>query len=165
MKKKTNRKSIVGLLSTSVAFAYMISKTPKTNEYENKKKERTTLALLYQWNDNLRNGKRIEDYLVGMGAKRIAIYGSGELGFQLSKELNVNGKVQVLAYIDREKKYEDDNGVHNISLEDISEWDDSQCDMIVVTPLNDYKLIKKQLSNLLSDRIKIVSIEDIIFDM
>ena len=138
----------------------LIYRNPQPAYYKQRKNEVTILSLVYQWNDNLREGKRIDDYLYDKGIRSVAIYGSGELGYQLSKELN--NKVNIIAFIDREKK-QDVFGIKNIQIDDVASWDCLKCDLIIITPMNDYRAIEKQLHKMIS--VETISIEEIIFDM
>lgn len=159
-----------GLFSKYVSIYYAAKKMPKGNDYKKRKEQANLMGTLYQWNDNLREGKYIYDYLINNGYINVSIYGFGELGFQLFKEIHNSSGVKILSFIDREEK-NDYYGIKCLALNnpEITEVL-KQSDIIIVTPINDTLGIKKNINIVLNEKhidkhIEVLSIEEIIFDM
>lgn len=115
-------------------------------------------ALLNAW-IYVKNNKTIsfENFFVDRGCNHIAIYGCGELGCRLFKELK-NTSVRVLYMIDR-------NAVNiRYKCEIISITDfinrEERADAVVVTPIHDYEEIKQDLMAKIST--EIFSLEEVI---
>lgn len=151
----------LGLIPTFLSMFFVASNSIDTTDYKARKEQRSLASILYQWNDNLRDGKRIGEYLNKRGYSKIAIYGLGELGYQLFKEINNCREISIVAFIDREKKH-DFEGVKCMMLDESGDID---CDLVIITPLNDVLSIRKNLKTVLHDSVDILGIEDIIFEM
>lgn len=114
--------------------------------------------LLDVWMSNIENNKNVRVYFENKGYTNIAIYGMGILGKHLKRQLE-DTYVNCLYYIDHDTIYYNDL---EIKLDDIKSIGIS-LDVIVVTPIMEYKEIKKKLSKICD--FNIASIEEVILSV
>lgn len=109
--------------------------------------------VLNKWMKLKENNQTIEDRLKEMGIKTIAIYGMGDLGHHLIKDLE-NSDIEV--------KYAIDRSFLAISEIDVYEPDADMplVDAIVITPVFDYENICKKLQTKMD--CKLLSIGDLV---
>lgn len=110
--------------------------------------------VLRKWIDMKQKGKNLSAYFIENGYRKIAIYGMGDIGNALMKELE-NTDVQVVYGIDQRA----DSLKANIKIITI---DDSleRVEVIVITAIADADLIKLKLSQKVD--YPIISIEEIV---
>lgn len=107
------------------------------------------------WVELYQKGIRVSDVLYNQGIRSVAIYGNGKLGKRIYKEL-INSSVEVKYIIDNNaKKFLMDIPVYSINSKL------PKIDLIIVTVIQEYENIKKQLSKVCNYTIK--SLEDIIY--
>lgn len=113
--------------------------------------------LLDKWMKLREEEKYISDYMEKHGFKTIAIYGLGDIGRHLEKELE-NSKTQVLYAINKEARY------FAVDLDVYSpESELPPVDAVIVTPVMDYGNICKALKGKVS--CPILSIVDVINEL
>lgn len=113
--------------------------------------------LYSSWIDAKRRGKSVAEYLKGENIKTVAIYGMGDIGTKLCKELQGT---------DITIKYVMDQGISiDTSYAPIKKLNENLpiVDAIVITPVNAYSQIRDSLSDKTNSNI--ISIEDIIFNL
>ena len=112
--------------------------------------------VLDRWLEILESSKSIIRYFEKKGYKQIAIYGIGVLGMHLIKQLETTN-VKINYAIDRNaQKMKFDISV--LTMEE----DFPQVDVIVVTPVQEFDVIRDKLRE--KTDIEIISLEDIIYD-
>lgn len=116
--------------------------------------------LMNRWIQNKLNNWEIKNFFDNNNLHSVAIYGMGTLGELIYKELKNNG-IKTKYFI--EKNYIDNIiGIENIpiiSIHDVKQL--KNIDLIIVTPIFDYKEIEAELKQYLNN-ISIVSLEYII---
>lgn len=117
-------------------------------------KNRALFILMKQWIYIKQEGKNLETFFLKNNYKEIAVYGMGDVGQCLAKELK-HSQIKILYGIDRNAQniYSD---IKLVSIED----DLSDVDAIVVTVMGGFDEIFDVLSKKIS--CPIISIEDII---
>lgn len=107
-----------------------------------------------EWIDMKQNGKNLSTYFTENGYKKIAIYGMGDIGNVLMKELE-NTDVQVVYGIDqRADTLKGDIDI--VTIDDLLE----KVDVIVITAIASADSIKQELSQKVD--YPIISIEEIV---
>lgn len=92
------------------------------------------------WMAVVQSGRTLEEYFVENGYQKIAVYGIGEIGTLLLKEMMRYEKIAVKYGIDR------NTANRNINISIVSpQADFEQVDVIVVTPTFDFDNIKQKL--------------------
>lgn len=123
-------------------------------EEPNYEKKRKYYQLLNKWMINRENNRKIEQIFIEMGIRNIAIYGMGDLGKHLLKELE-NSMINVFLcfdkrteflYMDEPLKYINDNYAN--------------IDAVIVTPFLEYKDIRLFLKQFFD--VPIMSLEELI---
>ncbi|MCM1047753.1 MAG: hypothetical protein NC433_04935 [Clostridiales bacterium] len=130
------------------------------NEAEQKCKEKfiNFFYLLHFWMKAIEEGRDISSFFIDNGYNQAAIYGTGFLGNHLMTQLE-NSSFPVIYTIDKNIiRY--NNAEHDL-MNDISNI--PEADVIVVTPIMEYKSIKEKLEKLTSS--KIVSLEEVILSL
>lgn len=127
--------------------------------YEEKRVEKFKLYYntLNQWLNIKRRGVSLEKYFLDNNYLNIAIYGMGELGNQLCNELE-GSNIKILYAIDKEAGYTYSD-IKVLSLTD----ELLPVDVIVVTPIFDYKEIQEEISA--RTKSEIISLEDVVLDI
>ena len=119
-------------------------------------------VTMKQWLQNRNDGKTIADYFEKCPYKTVAIYGAGDLGKLLLYELK-DASLQISYIIDRSAQGRSMlQGIPMIMASGIKKQD--RVDAIIVTPLNDYVEVSKELVFQGID-IPTVSLRDIIYEM
>lgn len=114
--------------------------------------------LLDFWMKLIEDGKDIDAFFRKRGYDNISIYGMGILGKHLKCQLE-NAGLSVLFVIDSDKIFYDDR-CFNLDTE-ISRI--RQPDVIVVTPIVEYKGIREKIEKLTTA--KIISLEEVILSI
>ncbi len=111
--------------------------------------------LAVRW---LKNSKSIEAYIINNGYKRICIYGMSYLGDCLASTLRNDG-IEVICGIDRNADNLYNPYIPIYSLENSL----PEMDLIIVTTIMYFEQIKSDLEIMLGKKIKIVSLEKILY--
>lgn len=124
----------------------------------NKKNRKEVKALEYyhllnKWMYLKERGIHLEDYLVDNGMVKVIIYGYGDLGKHLSKELD-GSHVEVVSIIDKNEKLCEMTG----KMKDRPDL----VDAIIVTPFLEFEEIEKFLHK--QWRCRVISIEELIME-
>lgn len=118
--------------------------------------------ILYRWMQEENIGDRLADYLLKEGYEKIAVYGLGDVGKLLCKNLNNSG-ISILYGIDQnaeDKNIDEFIGVGKIVLpNDTIE----KVDAIIVTVSNSYLPIKNMLMK--TNNCPILNLEDVVYKM
>lgn len=109
--------------------------------------------LLFQWYMS-KYKTSIEQKLIEMGLKNIAIYGMGNLGIMLHKELST-GKINVVYGVDVSSQISTE-GLEIYNIDDVL----PSADAIIVTPVYFFSEIKNNLSRVVD--FPIISLDDLI---
>ncbi len=149
---KLNRKDI------KVPFHY-----PAPNEQvgdsdiiKNYKKTKAYNHLLDRWMTNKENNKSIKQALASMDIYNIAIYGMGNLGRHLLKEIE-KSNINVILYFDKNADF--------WGIEDVSSYINnkfSNLQAIIVTPILEYKEIRLFLKQYFD--VPILSLEELVYE-
>jgi len=157
MKKKTIEKLILFIENVGIIFL-LWNKNKKNIEEERKRtqKFKDYYNLLNRWLIVKQQGDSIEQLILQKGYSEIAIYGMGEIGQRLVKELDGCEKVSIKYAMDKSNgfNYEGFPVVATILGNDIS-----TVDAIIVTPIFDFESIKRELRK--NTKIPILSIEEL----
>ncbi len=149
------KKGMIAVLSAIVGCAggcllgieYMRKKPHKFQSYYN---------ILLEWLAIKQEGKTIASYFHTHDYQRVAIYGMGELGVRLLKELELSD-IEVVCAIDKGIPCEE----VNVELKKPGEPVEN-IDVVVVTATFAFWEIQKSLQEYL--KCPIISLEDVIFD-
>lgn len=145
----------IGLGTGGVAVANVLSKI--IEEYrEVADKNARMFQLVSQWLRLWQEGKNIIHYFEKNHYRNIAIYGKGNIGEAVAKEM-LNSSVTVKYFIDRKAGKDMDGFV----VSPDSQLD--EVDVIVVTPILSYGEIKQQLVKKV--KCPIISIEDVLYEV
>lgn len=118
------------------------------------KKSRNYYQLLNKWFINRENNKTIDKVLLSLNIKNIAIYGMGDFGKHLAKELE-GSSINIILCFDRWADF--------LQMKEPSEYVNdnySIIDAVVVTPVLEYKDIRLSLKRFFN--IPIISLEELI---
>ncbi len=127
-------------------------------EKKNKEKFTSLYFLLDFWMQAMEEQKEIASFFIKNNYQNIAIYGMGAIGKHIKKQLEKQN-FHILYSINRnEIKYNNFN--YNL-FKDINKI--PKADVIVVTPIMEYKEIKEKLEKITSS--KIISIEEVILSL
>lgn len=126
-------------------------------EKNQKEKNRAILRMFSKWMQNKEAGKAIEDYLIKMNFRTVAIYGMADAGQRLYDELK-STTVEVKYAIDKRAiEMEDD-------LQIMSTNDElAKVDVVIVTAIYDFIEIAGMLKQKIDS--PIISLEQIIYEM
>lgn len=127
-------------------------------EQRNKEKFINFFYLMDFWMNILEEGKEVASFFVNNQYRNAAIYGLGLLGKHLQNQLE-NSNFPVVYTIDKNIVQYNDSGYGLMDATDII----SKADVIVVTPIMEYALIKEKLMRLTSS--KIISLEEVILSI
>ena len=119
-------------------------------------------VTMKQWLLNRNEGKYIAEYFDGCPYKSAAIYGAGDLGKLLIYELK-DANIEIKYFIDRSAQGRVEE--HEIPIylcEQVNNLE--SVDVIIVTPINDYIQVTRELIHQEID-IPTISLRDIIFEM
>lgn len=142
-----------------VGFIYGKKKQLKKIECMNVKydKFRGYYYMLSHWLSLKQNEKNLKEYFQENGFKKIAIYGMGDMGERLAKELSKTD-IQVVYAIDKNIKHSD-LGIEIRSIDDATD----DIEAVVVTATFAYKMIKNDIEKKFS--CPIISLEEIIYEI
>lgn len=127
------------------------------NSIENERNKYICLFMVLElWLANKHNGIELETYLQKMGYQKVAIYGMSVLGNLLYQELK-DTDIKVSYAIDKNA----DNMYFGLPVIKPSE-ECGEVDAIIVTAILEYDRIRAALQK--QTNIKIISLEDIVFD-
>lgn len=121
---------------------------------EQANKNRSLFLLMDQWVKIKQEGNRLENYFIRNNFKKIAVYGMGNVGKRLIKELR-DSEIKITYGIDRNAE----NIYSEIKLVTINE-ELENVDAVVITLVSDFENVRDILSKKL--RCPIIVIEDII---
>ena len=143
---------VVILIGTGGGYGYKVSKKWKAELLELRRKnaiQRNIITDLRYMMYSKKDWSQVEQFMLGQGISRIAIYGMGILGQELAN-LMENSKIKICYGIDKRKK--------DTSCE-VREPDqiDNDMDMIIVTAEFDYTEIRRQLEELVNVPIVLLS--------
>lgn len=144
------------VIGAAVIYKFQLKTLEKANEKTDKFKQ--YYNTLNQWLNNKEEGKDPQDYFIKNGYKTMAIYGMGELGSRLYKELKNCSELKIKYVIDQSIDYLS----HEIAVkspEDTLE----EVDVIVVTPTFAYEEIKSKLKT--KNNCPIISIDDVLYGL
>lgn len=127
-----------------------------------KNKMKINMDLMTQWTRNCLEEWGADSWFENKHVSKVAIYGAGSIGRILYYQLQ-HTSVNVLYFIDRNAGKIVDDLVDIISLEQVGTYE--LPDMIVVTLAPDYECIRNTIIGTLGDKVKIVSIEELIYRM
>lgn len=119
-------------------------------------KIRAISELFLKWNQNNKDGRTIERRLDEIGISTVAIYGMGDVGQRLYKELK-DTDIEVKYAIDRRKI--DIDEIQVISIDD----ELPEVDLIIVTAICDFPEIAGLLMT--KTRCKVISFEEIVYGL
>lgn len=144
------------LLGTGMTSAFMLQLQQNCiNKWKSSaRKNRGLFLLMDQWVSIKQDGKRLENYFIKNNFRKIAIYGMGNVGKRIVKELK-DSEIEILYGIDRsaESIYSEIKLVTiNQTLEKV--------DAVVITLVDDFEDVYDKLSEKL--KCSIIAIEDII---
>ena len=119
--------------------------------------------VIMKWFENLLDKKQWSDYLAGYGYKKIAIYGAGELGKNLNRELN-GTEVSVVCFIDKNAErigHILDKKVYTL---DRFFEEKIECDAIVVSVLSADRSVMLDVLKI-DPVMPVLSLRDMIYEM
>ncbi len=110
--------------------------------------------LIFNWIDRLLSGKSIKGYLIKREIKRVSIYGAGQLGALLIRDLE-NSEISIIDLIDSvEGKFIGKRSA--IKIEEMS----SEIDAVIVTVIEGYEDIRKDIKQNLN--VEVISLKEIV---
>lgn len=112
--------------------------------------------LLDQWIGVFERKEKIESYFERLQYEKIAIYGKGILGKHLDKCLR-GSHVKVVYFIDKKSELFRNDNPKKYMRESLPETD-----IVVVTPIMEYKDIRQQLKQIYD--VPIISLEEVVFE-
>lgn len=111
--------------------------------------------LMHYWMKNIEEGKMLDNFFISRGYEKIAIYGMGFLGMHLETQLSEQFK-PIYTVDQGIVRYNGKNFPLNESEEIVI-----KADVIVVTPVSDYELIKENINY----KIDVISLEEVILSL
>ncbi|MBU5477601.1 hypothetical protein KQI69_00080 [Eubacterium sp. MSJ-13] len=168
MKKSKIIGAVLAGITTTVGVASIVkfklfSKENKSQDNSKITRLNSYYTILSQWMTNKLEDKKSSEYLEKQNIKTVAIYGMGNLGELLYQELKPSD-IEVKYFVDKnaEKLYYGIDELPIVSVEKLNDVDG--VDAIIVTPTFAYDSIEENIKSVLAD-CKILSLEDIVFDM
>lgn len=134
---------------------YEIDEASEKREME---KQINISFILDRWMHNIENDKNIKIYFDICDYKSVAIYGMGVIGKHLMCQLE-QADVRITYYIEKNIVYYNERRIPLDELKSITPLPD----VIVITPIMDYKQIKRNLEKIVD--IPIVSIEEVVLSV
>lgn len=148
---------MAGVLVAAAVPIYLITKWQQKciDQWKSRAdKNRVMFLLMNQWVNIKQDGSDLEKYFIKNNYQRIAIYGMGDVGKRLVKELK-NSAIQIVCGIDRNR----DNIYSDIQIITMNDEFPS-VDAVVVTVLNEFYEICDALAA--KTDCPVVAIEDIL---
>lgn len=139
----------------TIGFAVKYIKKLKKEKEKKIEKFRTYYNLLNKWLSIKQLNGKLSEYFNSNGYKSIAIYGMGELGKQLQKELE-NTDINVKYAVDEDLNNSVYNNIKIIGKED--NW--SPVDAVIVTAVFAYSEIKDNIKE--KYNYSIISLEEVV---
>lgn len=161
MKVKENIRILCSFASgilIGVYFGKTISKEAFQKEKIGKEKFKNYYYMTNHWLDLKQNNISVVDYFINNNINTVAIYGMGEMGKRLIKELK-NSNIKVKYVVDKNKNLDIDDDITLITKDDMFK----QVDAIIVTATFAFDDIRKELKEKVS--FPVISLEDIIYDI
>ncbi len=160
MKKKDIFVITISMLAISFATIWkIIDKAGKTIGRKNKLIDKYKLyyCLNNKWISLKESNKRLSEYFIENQIKRIAVYGLGDVGLNLCREIMQDGIEVKYAF--------DGNLIRYDSIIPIRKLEDDldEVDAVVVTVVDEFETIKKEL--LLKFSCPIIAIDDVIYSI
>ncbi len=118
--------------------------------------------LSNKWIEIHQKNKNISEYIRNMGYCQIGIYGLSYLGQRLFEEL-IDGGLEVVCGFDRRADSINIPGLSIISPDNIHKNID--VDIIIVTSIMQYEKIRNIISDRMNKRVKIISLESILYNI
>ena len=118
--------------------------------------------ILVTWMEKKIEGKSLGVFFENNNCKHIVVYGIGKIGEILYKELEKEG-VDIVYTVDNNLDAKKINEFKCIDVKSINK--DTNIDIIIITPIYASKIIKQELREKLGLSIKILSIDELIFNM
>lgn len=148
---------LAGVLAAVAVLIYFITKWQQNciNLWKLRAdKNRGMFLLMDQWVNIKQEGSGLEKYFIKNNYRRIAVYGMGDVGKRLVKELK-NSEVEIVCGIDRNR----DNIYSDIKI--VTMDDQLPCvDVVIVTVLKEFYTIRDALAA--KTDCPVVAIEDIL---
>ncbi|SMP52672.1 hypothetical protein [Anoxynatronum buryatiense] len=115
-------------------------------EYENEQYGRVKQYYLFlvKWLTLITGGGKIEDCLLERGYNTIAIYGYGEIGKLLIRDLSQTSKIKIDFIVDNGATHNNDNSVPIYHVDQLTP--ELSTALIIVTPIFAYDQIEKDLN-------------------
>ncbi len=154
MKDKCKLNSLGFGVSVLLVFLLKLQQESIMQWKESSRKNRSQFILMKQWIDIKQENKKLKDFFVKNNYQHIAIYGMGDIGVALVKELE-NSEIEIAYGIDRNAKTIRSN-IKLLSMED----NFTEVDAVIVTIIKDFDLIYEKLIKKLN--CPILPIEDVI---
>ena len=113
--------------------------------------------VLNLWMKKKKEHISVQGYLAGLGIRRIAVYGVGELGERLYEELE-NSDIEIAYGIDNNTS----RNYHQLPVRSLTQ-DLEEVQVIIVTPVADYEDIRSRIKQVTD--CTVISLKDIIQNM
>ena len=142
--------------STVLFFSFQFALRVSKNKDRTVAKYKSYYLLVLKWLTNLENGQRICDYLERKGYTSIAVYGDGDIGEHLIRQLyetDISVKYVIDKMLFRPK-------AHQIPTYSMTDEKLPEVNAIIVTPIWDYENIREELLEKVN--YPIISIKDMI---
>lgn len=150
----------LGVVAGSIAGVWYVGKKSVENEKELRERYRCNYSITAQWMSLKSDNKSVLKYFHDHDIKSIGIYGMGNLGELLYKELK-GTDVEVKYFSDKNAK-ELYYGVDDLPIYSIEQLNECEkVDAIIVTPVFAFETIKKDLGFV---DVKVISLQDVVFE-
>lgn len=135
----------------------------KKDIYSQKEKFRRYYNMVFHWLSSDADGRKIKNFLDKNEIQKIAVYGNGDFGSILAKQLRKDDLIEIVCFIDRSsiKQGQSSEEIPVIDCGELDQWKDV-IDAVIVTPILDFESVKKDLE--FRTKAEIISIESIIYD-
>lgn len=162
MKKKL-LKILLGLMTIGVYIEIYWNNKKKIAQIENERNRfKNYFNLLSQWHRNSISKNGLDKILKENNINTIAIYGSGVLGRLIFKELETSD-IEVVYFVDRNAENIVSDLVKAITVDEVKK--EKKPDAIVVSLPYDFLHIKNYLECSLGEEYKVISIENLIYNI
>lgn len=147
---------ITGSVFIGRYFGKAIAKEAFQKEKTGKEKFKNYYYMTNHWLDLKQNGISITDYFSDNNINTVAIYGMGEMGKRLIKELK-NSNIEVKYVVDKNDSLVMDSDIKIITKESVFQ----PVDVLIVTATFAFNEIQKELEEKVS--FPVISLEDVIY--
>jgi len=148
--------SVAGGAFIGRRFGKTVAQESFQNEKAGKEKFKNYYYLANHWLDLKQNNISIAGYFEDNNINTIAIYGMGEMGKRLIKELK-DSNIDVKYVVDKNENLVIDDDIKIVAKESIFQ----QVDALIVTATFAFNEIKKELEEKVS--FPVISLEDVIY--